>query len=70
MWVACKMAGGQNNYLNGDQDPDKRNRGRPPTRWTDDITKITKNWIRSAQDRREWTQLGEAYVQQWTQRAD
>lgn len=42
----------------------KRNRRRLPTRWLDDIIKITKNWIRNAQDRKEWTKLGEAYVQQ------
>jgi len=23
MWLACKMAGGQNDYLNGDPDPIK-----------------------------------------------
>lgn len=47
---------------------DKRNRGRPPTRWTDDIKRITTNWIQTAQNRREWAEKGEAYVQQWTQR--
>lgn len=25
---------------------DKRNRGRAPTRWTDDLKRIVNNWIR------------------------
>lgn len=43
-----------------------RSRGRPPTRWTDDIRKICGNWIQMAQDRAEWQNKREAYVQQWT----
>lgn len=43
-----------------------RSRGRPPTRWTDDIKRISTNWIHAAQDRNEWRLLREAYVQQWT----
>lgn len=46
-----------------------RNRGRPPTRWTDDIKRVTTNWIYTAQDREHWKQLREAYVQQWTLQA-
>lgn len=45
---------------------DKRSVGRPPTRWTDDIKRITTNWIGTAQNREEWKTLEEAYVQQWT----
>ena len=48
---------------------DKRNRGRPPTRWTDDVKRIAGNWLQKAQDRQGWKKLGEAYVQLWTQRA-
>ncbi|CAG9837260.1 unnamed protein product [Diabrotica balteata] len=44
----------------------KRNVGRPPTRWTDDLRRINKNWIRAAQDRRGWKHEEGAYVQQWT----
>lgn len=43
-----------------------RSRGRPPTRWTDDVKRVTTNWIQTAQDRHEWRLLREAYVQQWT----
>lgn len=43
-----------------------RNRGRPPTRWTDDIKRVAPNWIQDAQDRNKWRSLTEAYVQQWT----
>ena len=43
-----------------------RNRGRPPTRWTDDIKRIKHNWMQTAQCREEWHRLREAYVQQWT----
>lgn len=43
-----------------------RNRGRPPTRWTDDLKRVSTNWMQAAQDRRQWKLLREAYVQQWT----
>ena len=43
-----------------------RSRGRPPTRWSDDIKRIQTNWINTAQDRSRWKTLREAYVQQWT----
>lgn len=46
---------------------DKRSRGRPPTRWSDDVKKIVGNWIwiHTAQDRDRWFKLEEAYIQQW-----
>lgn len=41
----------------------KRNTGRPPTRWTDDLKKTAGiRWIQRAQERMEWRALGEAYV--------
>lgn len=46
-----------------------RNRGRPLTRWHDDLRHIHKNWIQAAQDRKIWKQSREAYVQQWTEGA-
>ena len=49
---------------------DKRSKGRPPTHWTDDLKRFAGNWIQRAQDRKEWVELGEAYVQQWTRRAE
>ena len=43
-----------------------RSRGRPPTRWSDDLKRIHENWMNAAQDRGRWKSLREAYVQQWT----
>lgn len=43
-----------------------RSRGRPPTRWHDDLRRIHSNWMQIAQDRELWKQTREAYVQQWT----
>lgn len=43
-----------------------RNRGRPPTRWSDDIRRLAGNWMLMAQDRKEWQNMREAFVQQWT----
>ena len=48
---------------------DKRSRGRPPTRWNDDLKRIAGNWIMTAQNRETWRNLEEAYVQQWTMTA-
>lgn len=45
---------------------DKRSQGRPPTRWTDDLKRITTNWIATAKNRENWRRLEEAYVQLWT----
>lgn len=43
-----------------------RSRGRPPTRWSDDLKRIHTNWMNAARDRNKWKSLREAYVQQWT----
>lgn len=43
-----------------------RSRGRPPSRWSDDIKRLAGNWTQVAQDRKRWQNLREAFVQQWT----
>ena len=44
----------------------KRNIGRPPKRWSDDIVqKAGKTWMRVGRDRDEWRKMEEAYIQQW-----
>ena len=30
-----------------------RNRGRPPTRWTNDVKRISTNWIQAAQNQKK-----------------
>ena len=49
---------------------DKRSKGRPPTRWMDDLRRFGVIWIQRAQDRKEWAEMEEAYVQQWTRKAE
>lgn len=45
----------------------RRARGRPVRRWKDDIeSNAGKLWTRTAQNRKEWQELEEAYVQSWT----
>ena len=44
----------------------KRNRGRPKTRWRDDLDQHQRQWHRTAQNRNLWNDLGKAYVQQRT----
>ncbi|KAG7307782.1 hypothetical protein JYU34_006375 [Plutella xylostella] len=40
--------------------------GRPPTRWSDDIRRVTgPNWMSVAQDRGTWHNMEEAYTLQW-----
>ncbi|CAG9833161.1 unnamed protein product [Diabrotica balteata] len=40
-----------------------RSMGRPQKRWVDDIRAVAgKQWIRLAQDRERWKQLGETYI--------
>ena len=47
------------------------NVGRPPARWTDDLKRVSgSDWMAKTGDRVLWRTLGEAYVQQWTQKAD
>ena len=47
----------------------KRPKGRPYTRWCDEIKKfvgqVHRNWKSEALDRGKWKCLGEAYVLQW-----
>ena len=44
----------------------KRGRGRPATRWRDDLVKEWGVlWARVAQDRGLWRGIGEAYAQKW-----
>ena len=45
----------------------KRSRGRPGTRWRDEIDKIENStaWNRTARNRQEWKQHAEAFIQQW-----
>jgi hypothetical protein len=41
--------------------------GRPQTRWSDDLRRTAgKSWMRVAEDRARWWEIGEAYVQQCT----
>ena len=43
-----------------------RPKGRPMTRWSDEIRKFGgKHWKQKTDDRVNWRQLGEAYVLQW-----
>ena len=48
----------------------KRSRGRPSTRWQDDITrKGGTTWNRKATGRRQWKALMEGYILQWMDKA-
>jgi hypothetical protein len=45
----------------------KRSVGRPQARWSDDLRRAaSRSWMRVAEDRARWRDIGEAYVQQWT----
>jgi len=44
---------------------DKRKKGRPKTRWVEDIKARDRNRITAAQDRTAWSSQREAFVQQW-----
>ena len=45
-----------------------RKRGRPRTRWEDEVKKMGgEKWWEEAEDREEWKTMGEAFVQQWTE---
>ncbi|GJQ71970.1 hypothetical protein Trydic_g3078 [Trypoxylus dichotomus] len=43
-----------------------RSRGRPSTRWSDDVKRLPRSRILVAQDRKGWQDMRKAYVQQWT----
>ena len=44
-----------------------RNRGRPRTRWHDEIKRFAgDDWSIQAQDREKWKKMGLSFVQQWT----
>jgi hypothetical protein len=44
----------------------KRKQGRPATKWEDDNRKILGvTWMRKAENRSEWCQIREAFIQQW-----
>jgi hypothetical protein len=41
--------------------------GRPQARWSDDLRRTAgRSWMRVAEDRARWRDIGDAYVQQWT----
>jgi hypothetical protein len=41
--------------------------GRPQARWSDDLCRTAgRSWMRVAEDRPRWQEIGEANVQQWT----
>jgi hypothetical protein len=45
----------------------KRSVGRPQARWSDDLHRTAgRSWMRVAEYRARWREVGEAYVQQWT----
>jgi hypothetical protein len=40
--------------------------GRPQARWSDNLRRTAgRSWMRVAEDRARWQEIGEAYVQQW-----
>ncbi|GBP74756.1 hypothetical protein EVAR_45084_1 [Eumeta japonica] len=44
----------------------KRQKGRPLTRWMDDIkAKPPAKWMRTAKDREEWRKMEEAFANKW-----
>jgi hypothetical protein len=45
----------------------KRSVGRPQARWSHDLRRTAGiSWMRVAEDRVRWREIGEAYIQQWT----
>jgi hypothetical protein len=41
--------------------------GRPQARWSDDLLRTAgRSWMRVAEDRARWRDIGEADVHQWT----
>jgi hypothetical protein len=44
---------------------DKRSVGCPQARWSEDLRRTAgRSWMRIAEDRARWREVGEAYVQQ------
>jgi hypothetical protein len=42
----------------------KRNVGHPQARWSDDLRRTSgRSWMRVAEDRARWREVGKAYVQ-------
>ncbi|GBP59115.1 hypothetical protein EVAR_44355_1 [Eumeta japonica] len=57
------MGNGQKQYQNGTPRDGKRNKGRQPKRWEEDIQRTAgPEWMRIARDRDKWKPLEEAYV--------
>lgn len=56
MWSVWQMD--WRDCSNKDQVKDRKSKGK--SRWTDDIKRITTNWIQSAQDRRQWAEIRNA----------
>jgi len=46
--------------------PGGKEKGRPKTRWVEDIIALDTNRKTSAQDETEWLAQREAFVQQWS----
>ena len=46
----------------------KRSRGRPQTRWSDDIKRLAgHDWMRKTSNREEWQKLREAFTRRWVE---
>jgi hypothetical protein len=46
---------------------DKCSVGRPQARWSDDLRRTAgRSWMRVAEDRMRWREVGDVYIQQWT----
>ncbi|KAL4703103.1 hypothetical protein ACJJTC_018140 [Scirpophaga incertulas] len=62
---------GANKYPYGTQEGDTRKKGRPKTRWSDDIRLILgPYWTRVAEDRSQWRELEEAYARRHAELRD
>lgn len=66
MLFECLMVDGQGDWSNDDQEPIREVEEDCPH----DGPRTSKESVQSAQDRRPWKILGEAYIQQWMQKAE